>query len=562
MSRLSSLRPVIALFWGGDRRMLVYGVLLSLSTALAGIALLGLSGWFIVATSIAGATSATALAFDVFMPSAGIRLLAIGRTASRYGERLTTHDATLRVLARLRETVFRGYAGARAARSLAANPSRMLFRLTIDIDALDSLYLRVIAPVMAAGIAAIFVAVALAFVRPLLGLAVGVALITGGLGIPFLVSRHAVTSSRRRAYALEVLRSRAIDLVRGQADLAMAGRLGAHLRAIEAADIRLGGADRALNRAEADAGFGLSVLSAMLLSGVLVATAFLAEAGTIGAAVAAFAVLLVLASLEPFGLLRRGAVEFGRTLQAAARLAPRLAPDAVQKNQPAMATGIAIRLDDVEIRHRGADLPVLSGVTLTIRAGERVALVGASGAGKSSFLSLLAGELTPVKGVVLACPLSMLTQRTELFRDTLRGNLAIARASATDEEMLEALRQAGLADHVASLSTGLDTMLGEGGAGLSAGQARRLALARLLLLDPPLWLLDEPSEALDGETARDLLARLHACARGRTVLIATHIRREADLADRILVMRNGHMVADIARGTTEFNAELSQLRPD
>jgi ATP-binding cassette subfamily C protein CydC len=170
--------------------------------------------------------------------------------------------------------------------------------------------------------------------------------------------------------------------------------------------------------------------------------------------------------------------------------------------------------------------------------------------------------LTPVKGVVLACPLSMLTQRTELFRDTLRGNLAIARASATDEEMLEALRQAGLADHVASLSTGLDTMLGEGGAGLSAGQARRLALARLLLLDPPLWLLDEPSEALDGETARDLLARLHACARGRTVLIATHIRREADLADRILVMRNGHMVADIARGTTEFNAELSQLRPD
>lgn len=562
MSRLSSLRPLVALFWGGDRRMLVYGVLLSLSTALAGIALLGLSGWFIVATSIAGATSATALAFDVFMPSAGIRLLAIGRTASRYGERLTTHDATLRVLARLRETVFRGYASARAARSLAANPSRMLFRLTVDIDALDSLYLRVIAPVMAAGIAAIFVSVALAFVHPLIGLAVGVALLAGGLGIPFLVSRRAVASSRRRAYALEVLRSRSIDLVRGQADLAMAGRLGAHLRAVEAADIRLGGADRALNRAEADAGFGLGVLSAALLSGVLVATAFLAEAGTIGAAVAAFAVLLVLASLEPFGLLRRGAVEFGRTLQAAARLAPRLAPDAAQKNQSARETGIAIRLDDVEVRHRGADLPVLSGITLSIRAGERVALVGASGAGKSSLLSLLAGELTPAKGVVLACPLAVLTQRTELFRDTLRGNLAIARPSATDEEMLEALRQAGLADHVASLSTGLNTMLGEGGAGLSAGQARRLALARLLLRDPPLWLLDEPTEALDGETARDLLTRLRACARGRTVLIATHTRREADLADRILVMRNGHMVADIARGTTEFNAELSQLRPD
>lgn len=569
MRRLSNLRPVVALFWGDDRHMLVYGVLLSLSTALAGIALLGLSGWFIVATSIAGATSATALAFDVFMPSAGIRLLAISRTASRYGERLTTHDATLRVLARLRETVFRGYASARAARSLAANPSRMLFRLTVDIDALDSLYLRVISPVIAAGIAAIFVAVALAFVHSVLGLAVGVALMAGGLGLPLLVSRRAAASSRRRAYALEVLRSRSIDLVRGQADLAMVGRLGAHLRAIEAADIRLGEADRALNRAEADTGFGLGMLSAVLLSGVLVAAAFLAEAGTIGAPGAAFAALLVLASLEPFGLLRSGAVEFGRTVQAAARLAPRLEPDPArrptQEGEPAkaaVAPDIAVRLDDVEIRHPGAGLPVLSGVTLTIRASERVALVGASGAGKSTFLSLLARELTPARGVVLACRLAVLTQRIELFRDTLRGNLAIARTSATDKELLEALSQAGLADHVASLATGLDTMLGEGGAGLSAGQARRLALARLLLRDPPLWLLDEPSEALDGETARDLLARLHACARGRTVLIATHSRREADLADRILVMRNGHIVADIARGTTEFNAELCQLRPD
>ena len=163
MSRLSALRPVLALFWAGDRRMLTYGTLLSFTTALAGIALLGLSGWFIAATSIAGLTLVTALTFDVFMPSAGIRLLAIGRTASRYGERLVTHDATLGVLAHLRERVFRRFARADAARGLAANPSRLLFRLTIDIDALDSLYLRVLAPVLVAAGAGLAVTAALAF---------------------------------------------------------------------------------------------------------------------------------------------------------------------------------------------------------------------------------------------------------------------------------------------------------------------------------------------------------------------------------------------------------------
>lgn len=562
MSRLASLRPVLAVFCAGDRRMTAFGVVLSLTTALAGIALLGLSGWFITATAIAGATLATALAFDVFMPSAGIRLLALARTASRYGERLTTHDATLRVLAQLREQLFWGFARANAARRLAANPSQLLFRIIVDIDALDSLYLRVIAPVLAAVGTALVVAVVVAFVHPLLGLVTGLMLLTGGLSIPFLASRYAVAYSRRRAHALEALRARSIDLVRGQADLAMAGRLGSQLRAVEAADMRLGDADRALNRAEAGVGFGLGILSATLLAGVLLAVAFLAEAGTTSAPIAAFVVLLMLASLEPFGLLRRGAVEFGRTIQAAMRLAPHLS-----QQEEAAATSIpggdtAICLRDVEIRHPGAASPILSGVSLTVHPGERIALVGTSGAGKSSLLSLLAGELKSAKGYVSALPFALLTQRTELFHDTLRGNLALAHTGASDAEMIETLEEAGLAKHVASLSDGLDTMLGEGGAGLSAGQARRLALARLLLRKVPLCLLDEPTEGLDGDTARDVIARLRDRTEGRTLVIATHTRREASLADRILVLRDGSISADLARGTPAFDAALSQLRPD
>ncbi|RIV85482.1 ATP-binding cassette domain-containing protein [Aurantiacibacter xanthus] len=562
MTGRANLLPIVALVRASDRRALLRGVVLSLTTALAGIALLGLSGWFIAATALAGATVASALAFDVFMPSASIRLLAIDRTASRYGERLATHDATLRVLAGLRERLFRGFAQPDAAHGLAANPSRRLFRLTIDIDALDSLYLRVIAPLCAAVGAALAVALALAFVHPLLGLAVGGALLAGGLGIPLWAAKRARTAARRRGHGLEILRSRTIDLVRGQADLAVANRLGAQVRALAAADTRVGEADRALNRTEADTGFGFGIVSAALLAGTLLAAACLAEAQAIGAPIAAFAVLLVLAAFEPFALLRRGAIELGGTLQAASRLGPRLQRPAHQ-NAPALTReGFPVGLDNVDVLYPGAATPVLSRISLSVRAGERIALVGPSGAGKSTLLALLAGELAATSGQVRTSQFALLTQRTELFRDTLRGNLAVARADASDTEMLDVLAAAGLSDHVTALPEGLCTMLGEGGAGLSAGQARRLALARLLLRAAPLWLLDEPTEGLDGDTARDLLARLHQRAAGRTLVIATHTRREAALADRIIVLRDGRIGADLARGSMAFDTQLKALRPD
>ena len=141
------LAPVLRLFADDCRNKLLLGALLAATTVLSGMALLGLSGWFITATAIAGLNTTLAFTFDVFMPSAGIRLLALGRTAARYGERLVTHDATLEVLASLRVRLFRSWARPQAARRLLARPAQLLFRLTGDIDALDSLYLRVLVPV-------------------------------------------------------------------------------------------------------------------------------------------------------------------------------------------------------------------------------------------------------------------------------------------------------------------------------------------------------------------------------------------------------------------------------
>jgi len=336
---LTDLKPILKLFARERKRGLLLGAVMSAATAGAGIALLGLSGWFITATAIAGASAATAITFDVFAPSAGIRLLAISRTASRYGERLTTHDATLAVLAALRERLFRGWAQAGAARDLARRPARLLFRLTGDIDALDSLYLRVLVPAGVAILAAIATGIALGLMHPLLGLAAALLLIVAGLGIPFCAGRLAAAHARRRAYGIEAMRARTIDLVAGQSDLLMAGRIEAQTAAIAAADRYSVCADDRLNRIESAVTFAFGIASTLLLSGALLAVAALAGADTITAPVAALGILIAFAAVEPFGALRRGAMELGRTLLAAKRIGPRLANEASARQHPAPAQG-------------------------------------------------------------------------------------------------------------------------------------------------------------------------------------------------------------------------------
>lgn len=562
IARARQLLPVARLFLTGNRPMLLSGLLLSAATALSGVALLGLSGWFITATAIAGLSVATALAFDVFAPSAGIRFLALARTAARYGERLTTHDATLGVLAELRERLFRGWARAGVAGELAKRPARLLFRLTLDIDSLDSLYLRVAVPIAAALAVALTSGVALALVHPVLGAVTAIFLVVVGTGIPIAAAVAARRSARRRAYALEILRSRVIDLIAGQTEWIMAGQLADRQGELGAVDRYLSDSDDALNRIETMTSIAFGAAGALLLSAVLVAMGLLAGQGMFAAPVAALALLIALAALDPFAALRRGSVELGRTLLAVRRIAPRLEAAAPAPGIAPPPPGIAACLADVTVRHSGARAPILHAISLSIRAGERVAVIGPSGAGKSTLLALIAGEIGAETGQVACRSATLFTQRTELFQDCLRDNLRLADPQADDRRLWEALDAAGLRRDVDAMAHGLDTRLGEGGYGLSGGQARRLALARLLLRDTPLWLLDEPTEGLDGATARDVLARIMARAAGRTIVVATHIRREAENADRLVILNKGTITAVIGRGEPGFVAALAALRPD
>ena len=582
----SDLAPMLRLFLASRPRLLLMGAALAMVTVLMGMGLLGLSGWFITATGLAGLQASSAIAFDVFQPSAGIRLLALGRTGARYAERLVTHDATLAVLADLREQLFRGWARPEAARQLLLRPAQLLFRLTADIDALESLYLRVLVPVAAALGAALLAGGVLGFLNFWLGAVLALWLLTTGGAIAWAVARRAQPAAVRRARGMEALRAQAVDLVAGQTELAMAGRLGAQCQAVASADQRLARADDMLNLLEVRAGFAYGVVGTLTLVGVLAAVGALAGQGVLSAPAAALALLLALTATEPFAALRRGALEAGRTLLAARRLAPKMQkqkdlmalpaqlppPEAPSLSAaqpapasavvPALADGLALDLQGVTLAHAGSPVAVFTHLSLRVQAGERVAVVGASGAGKSTLLAAIAGELAPLQGNVQALPCCLLTQRTELFQDSLRENLRLADPAASDDRLWQVLQAAGLAADVQALAAGLDTRLGEGGLGLSGGQSRRLALARLLLLDTPLWLLDEPTEALDAHTADDVLQHLAQAAAGRTLLVSTHLRREAALADRVVCVKEGRTVADVQRGTPAFDAVLQTLRAD
>lgn len=542
------------------------GAVMATLTVAMGMALLGLSGWFIAATAIAGLLPATAMVFDVFMPSAGIRLLAMGRTASRYGERLLTHEVTLAVLAVLRVQLFLGWAQPRAAQQLQLRPATLLQRLTADVDALDSLYLRWIVPIFAATGAALLAGVVLGFLKVWLGVLVAGWMLLAGGGWVCWLSLRSHMPALQRMVALEQLRTQSVDVVAGQTELLMAGQLPEACARAMQLDARVEKADQQLNRLDAKAATGLGMAGAITLAGVLAAVGLLVEAGEISTPGAVLGLLVALTAMEPFSALRRGALETGRMRLAVRRLGPRMQtgsePEPESLAPTPLAVGQAFCVNAAVVQHAGSKVPALCAVNLQVPQGEKVVLIGRSGAGKSTLLEVLAGEIPLSAGSVAALPCVWLTQRVALFQDTIRDNLRLAAPHASDASLWDVLEDAGLAADVRGMPQGLNTALGEGGQGLSSGQARRLGLARLFLADASCWLLDEPTEGLDAPTARDVMQRLMRRAVGKTVVLSTHLQREASMADTLVCLSDGSVQAQAKKGAPSFEAYVRCLRLD
>lgn len=551
---MKRLWQILRLLWSADPWAMWRGAALSVVVLIMGAALLGLSGWFITATGLAG-IAGIGIAFDVFRPSAGVRFLALGRAAARYGERLLTHDATLRALAALRIALMRRLEvwPMEALRRLRG--ASALTRITADVDALDGVALRLALPVAAALITHAVAFVMLAWlVTPAVALAVAAGYLLGGGLVLMRVALRTLTPSTRAETAMQALRRGAIGLFRGQREAILQGLLPDWRARIDAEEAEARAAHDLLDRIDTGAGLALGSVVALVTALVLGLSGPLIAGGAIDPAQAAIGVFVALALAETLLPLRRGVAEIGRMRDAAARVLAETpegaAPVAAAARAPAIRHGAGLEVRDLTLMRPGRTLPLIEGLSFAVAPGEMLALGGASGAGKSTLLDALAAVAPAASGQILCLGapladwpeaelrqhLTLLPQRTALLAGSIRDNLAIAAPDLTDEAAWEVLRAVAL-DRVVTARGGLESPLAEGGTGLSGGESRRLALARALLRRPEILLLDEPTEGLDPATARAVVTGIRSYLPAAAIIAASHRRAETEIADRRLDLK-------------------------
>lgn len=549
------------------RARLGLGALLMFITAASGIGLLALSGWFITATAVTGALLAAGIAatLNIYIPGGGIRAFAVTRTAARYFERLVNHDTVLRLLSDLRGGVFRTLAGLPATEMTKLRGGELLNRLTNDIDRLDGLFLRSLAPTLIAGLSVVLVTLLLMIGSIRVGLATGMTLAGFGVLILMLAWRHGCITTDALAKASAELRAGVIDHLQGLAELKAFGSLAQHRQRL------LASADHA-QRLESTMNARMAAGEAAITGGVHLAAALvlltalaLYGSGETTGAIAVMMPLAVMALLEPLGVLPGAGWHLARARASATRLqqdmpVPPVGAATSVKHRASPATdtrGVSVTMDNVTLT-RGAGDKVLSGLSLNIAPGECIGILGRSGIGKSSIAALLSQQIAADSGAIeidhqpieaipeahLYQRLAYLTQQTDLFSSSIAGNLRIAKRDASHEEIWGVLQAVALDEFVAGCEQGLDTWIGESGTELSAGQARRLALARLMLRDPDLVILDEPFAGLDNVTAQHVARHLSTWRRGRTTILLGHDREALPIADRWLTLRSGQLALD------------------
>ncbi|WGE90102.1 heme ABC transporter ATP-binding protein/permease CydC [Actinobacillus arthritidis] len=554
---MKSIFPFLSLYrthWG----RLLLGIVLAITGLTASIGLLSLSGWFLSASFLAG----SAIIFNFFYPSSGVRGLAIGRTIARYFERLVTHDATFRVLANLRVTVFRKLIPLSPSGLNRFRNSELLNRLVADVDTLDTLYLNLISPFVSAVMLIIFMGIGLSFVSPLLALIICGTLTALLVIFPILFYRLGRKSGAKVIQARSNYRSQFIEWIQMHAEFLLFG-------VVEQASNKLNQTEKEWLNAQSKESYltGLSNALLTFANGILVcvviylvSTAINVSSADYPEALIALVVFCVMASAEilmPIGL---AFLHLGQVITAAERL------NEITEQQPLVSFGNQddwkkveqnqqlVQFDAVTFAYPNSIDPVLQNISFEIFAGQKVAILGKTGSGKSTIFQLLNRNYDPTSGQIClnSCKIAdytestlrqhlvTLSQRVHIFNASLRDNLLFGNAQATELQLITVVNQVGLSYLLNE--QGLDLWLGEGGRPLSGGEQRRLGLARLLLSPAEIILLDEPTEGLDRETEQQILELILTHSQNRTLLMITHRLHGLDKFDKVYRMDNGKFI--------------------
>ncbi|GLX34710.1 ABC transporter [Streptomyces roseochromogenus] len=541
----------VASAWQGRFRQ---GLLLGALAVGCSVGLMAVSGWLI------SRASQQPPVMYLMVAVTATRAFGIGRAVFRYAERLVSHDAVLRMLADLRVAVYRRLERIAPAGLREQRRGDLLSRLVADADALQDYWLRWLLPVGTAVLVGTGSVAFTAWLLPEAGAVLAVGLLLAGVVVPLVSGACSRAAERRLAPARGELATRVTDLLTGTAELTVAGALADRKGRARESD---GVLTRIASRGAAATGLG-SGLSA-LVCGLTVVCAALAGAeavasGRLSGVAMAVVVLTPLAAFEAVSGLPLAVQYRQRVRRSAERVyevidAPVPVTEPAEPAEPA-GSPFPLRLTGLAARHPGQERDALQGLDLTLEAGRRIAVVGPSGSGKTTlaqvllrFLDQREGGYTlggvdarTLNGDDVRRFVGLCAQDAHLFDSSVRENLRLARTGASEEELRGALAAARLLEWADGLPDGLDTLVGEHGERISGGQRQRLALARALLADFPVLVLDEPAEHLDLATADALTADLLAATEGRTTVLITHRLAGLEAVDEVLVLDRGAVV--------------------
>jgi thiol reductant ABC exporter CydC subunit len=536
----------LTLLAGVSRARLALAALLGVLTILFGVGLMATAGFLISRAAEQPAVLSLTVAI------VGVRFFGLTRPIARYLERLVSHDVALRSLGTARARVYERVEGLSPTQLQEHRHGDLLAHFVGDVDSLQNLYLRgLLPPVVALGAGAGAVGL-VAAILPQAGLVLAAGLVAAGTVVPFTSAALARRSAALQAPARGALSAELVETLAGGAELVAYGRLEDRLGRVGSADGRLVRAARRAALADGT-GEGLRLLATGLtVAGVLAVAVSAHDVGTLDRVLIGLLALASLAAFEAVQPLPEALRELRTTMAAGERILELTGREPAVANpgdpRPFPPGLFTVALEDVRVRYASGERPALDGVSLRLEPGRRVALLGPSGSGKTTVANLLLRFLDPEAGRVtlagrdlgeyrlkdLRRAIAVAGQDSHLFSTTIRENVRLARPEATDGEIEGALRRARILDWVESLPDGWDTLVGEEGRELSGGQRQRIVLARALLANASVLVLDEPTAHLDAPTAERLIDDVLDAAGGRTVLLITHRPEGLDRMDEVV----------------------------